>query len=59
MKELRSTIEILKDRVYKNKDEYLNMDLSYDVFFLIEKQDEYIKKLENLITLVSKIDDWY
>lgn len=57
MKELRSTIEILKDRVYKNKDEYLNMDLSYDVFFLIEKQDEYIKKLENLITLVSKIDD--
>ena len=45
MKELRNTIEVLKGRLNKNVDGYTESSTLHDLLFLIEKQDEYIKKL--------------
>ena len=56
MKELRNTIEVLKGRLNKNVDGYTESSTLHDLLFLIEKQDEYIKKLEKLVCLVSEID---
>ncbi|MBQ9012264.1 MAG: hypothetical protein IJ094_01590 [Bacilli bacterium] len=51
MKELKATIEMLKSRLSKHINEGVNPDLFDDTLFLIEKQDLYIKKLEELLDI--------
>lgn len=57
MSELKNTIEVLKNRLDKYIDEGLNPDLLDDAIFLIDKQDEYIKKLEVLINTLLNLED--
>ena len=56
MSELKNTIEVLKNGLDKYIDEGLNPDLLDDAIFLIDKQDEYIKKLEVLINTLLNLE---
>jgi len=51
MEELKVTIEVLKSRLDKHIGENISPDILDDTLFLIEKQDMYIKKLEELLNI--------